>query len=379
MQTLYKRGKAAGTMLEWTVWADDGKVFTRHGQLGGKLQESPGKAAKAKNIGRSNETTPVEQAEKEAEAAYRKRIDRNGYREDIEEAREYLHSVPMLAHKYEDHVARGKVQFPVITQPKLNGVRCIAYWKGKKIVLQSRKLKFYIAPKHIAEALEELMAAAGDRDLVIDGELYCHGLTLSQVNSRVKKYKPGETEQIQFHVYDITRLSEQGQTQRWRSTLLEDWFQDIDEVSCIQQVPSQYAGSDEAVRGDHEQYVGEGYEGAIVRTLDHEYEFDTRSHGLLKLKDFHDEEFEIIAVGHGEGKARHWPVFTCANPKSTATKHGKPHKEFTVLPMGEDAEKREMLKDGPHLIGKQLTVRFHMWTEYNQPEHPRGLVIREDV
>ena len=377
LPTLYKRGKSTGTLLEWTVWADDNKVYTKHGQVGARLQTTVGNTKHGKNIGRSNATTPQEQATAEANAAFRKRIDRGGYLVSKTDAATHVHSVPMLAHKYEDKIKRGQVKFPVITQPKLNGVRCIAYRQDDgKIVLQSRKLKFYSSCKHIIKALGDLDLRS---DLVIDGELYRHGLSLSRISSLVKKYRPNETELIQFHVYDITRLSEQGQDQRKRVIMLNEWFKGIDEVSCIQQVPSELAGDDEVVRKDHNNYVEDGYEGAIIRTLDHTYNFDTRSHGLLKLKDFIDMEFEITSVTNGEGKAQHWPVFTCANPTSTAMKNGKPHKEFTVLPMGDDSEKRAMLLQAPLLIGMQLTVRFHMWTEYHQPEHPRGIVIREDI
>lgn len=367
LKTLYKRGKVAGIMLQWRVWVEGDKVFTEHGQVGGKLQKTVGNAKVAKNVGAKNSTTPTEQAVKEACAAWTKRKERAGYRETIEEALSYLHSVPMLAHKFDDHAE--KISYPVLVQPKLDGLRCLAYRNHEgRVVLQGRKVTFYTAPKHIIAELEKHLVD----DMILDGELYNHGLTLQDINSYAKKYNGGKTEQLVLHVYDATLWSEQGQTQEERFDMVESWF-DARRVHTVYKLPTHVARSHDEVKSLHDEFVEGGYEGAMVRTYDHEYEFDTRSHGLLKLKDFMEEEFEIIGVKHGRGKAAGWPIFVCANPKSTKDK------EFDVLPMGTDEQKRKMLQDGPQLIGRQLTVRFLQWTPYGQPEQPRGVVIRDDI
>ncbi len=365
---LYKRGKAAETMLQWEIWSEGAVVHTRHGQVGGKLQTTVGNEKQGKNIGRSNETTPVQQAEAEALAAWTKRRDRGGYRETKEWAENYLHSVPMLAHKYGDQ--KDKISFPVLVQPKLDGFRCLAYRKDGRVVLQGRKVTFYTAPQHIIQELEKVL----DDDIVLDGELYCHGLSLQDIGSRVKKDHGEKTLELEYHVYDITRQSEQGQRQDNRLEHLKGWFNDegahIDRDVYMVETFVSHTHSHVALY--HSRFASDGYEGAIIRTMDNEYEFDTRSRGLLKLKDFIDEEFEIIGVKAGSGKAAAWPIFTCANEKGTKKK------EFDVLPKGTDAQKRKMLKDGANLIGKQLTVRFHQWSPYGQPEQPRGICVRED-
>lgn len=369
--TLYKRGAAAGVMLQWRVWTEGPTLFTEHGQVGGKLQRSPGNAKEGKNPGKANETTAEQQAAKEALAAWEKRIKRGGYKADIEEAKRYLHAVPMLAHKYPEHLAKGKVRFPVLVQPKLDGLRSPGYVKGGKPILQSRKLTHYTAPKHI---LAELKVALGDSDLILDGELYCHEMSLNEINSAGKKYHAGDTERLKLHVYDCTRQGQQGQTQDARHDAVIDFFTKLgDSCTHIVRVPTYRASSDEDVQRLNAKFLAEGYEGAIIRTLDHTYEFDTRSHGLLKLKDHLEQEFEIVGMAAGSGKAAKWPVFTCKNPRSTKGE------TFDVLPKGDDKAKRAMLALGDVVIGRMLTVRFHQWTAYGQPEHPRGITIREDI
>lgn len=369
--TLYKRGAAANVMLQWSVWTDGDMLYTMHGQVGGRLTTSPGNQKRPKNVGHSNATTGAQQAEAEAKAAWVKRLQRGGYRSTEAEARTYLHSVPMLAHKYPERLEAGKIDFPVYVQPKLDGLRVLAYRKDGKVVLQSRKLTFYTAPAHIIQGLAYHILP--DSDAVLDGELYCHGLSLGEINSYAKKAHGMDTLRLQFHVYDVTRLSEQGQRQDARTTALNDHFAQCPAGDYIKHVPTFVAENDGDVQRINAQSVAEGFEGSIIRTIDHPYEFDTRSHGLLKLKDFMEEEFEIIDVARGSGKAENWPVFTCANPKGTR------EKTFSVLPKGTDSVKRRMLDKGVELIGKKLTVRFHNWTGHMQPEHPRGITIREDI
>ncbi|MEJ2027139.1 MAG: aconitase family protein, partial [Limibacillus sp.] len=84
-----------------------------------------------KNIGRSNETTPQEQAEKEARAAWQKKLDRK-YSLTPEEARETVF-LPMLAHNWRKQ--KRYPEFPLDVQPKLDGVRCIAHRDNGKVKL----------------------------------------------------------------------------------------------------------------------------------------------------------------------------------------------------------------------------------------------------
>ena len=77
---------------------------------------------------------------------------------------------PMLAKTY-----AGNVAFPVIAQPKLDGVRCIARKDG----LFSRDGNPITTQPHIEAALAPLFAA--EPDLVLDGELWLPGTGLADI------------------------------------------------------------------------------------------------------------------------------------------------------------------------------------------------------
>ena len=62
---LYKK-TSTGAIQEWEVYVDDTGcspvIVTKYGQLGGKIQTSTELITEGKNIGRSNETSPMQQA-----------------------------------------------------------------------------------------------------------------------------------------------------------------------------------------------------------------------------------------------------------------------------------------------------------------------------
>lgn len=66
----------------WEIWVEGDRYFTRHGLLGGKMQETS-KQGKAKNEGRSNALSPAQDALAEARRLCRKKWDFEGFDEFV--------------------------------------------------------------------------------------------------------------------------------------------------------------------------------------------------------------------------------------------------------------------------------------------------------
>jgi ATP-dependent DNA ligase len=145
--------------------------------LDGEMQVSV-KKAQAKNVGKSNETSAIQQAEIEAEALYVFKRDRK-YFETKEEAEKGVVILPMLAKE----IDKKKIIYPCLVQPKLDGVRCLAYWENDKIKLLSRGGKEWTVPNHINFQLESLLP----KDCMFDGELYVHGKNFDTITTYVNK------------------------------------------------------------------------------------------------------------------------------------------------------------------------------------------------
>lgn len=297
MEKLYKRDNTGSTRIWWAEI--DGSRYNLHsGQLGGAITTSAWTLCVGKNAGRSNSTTAEEQVQLEVEALYKKKLKR-GYTADpkeIDKAKASLIS-PMLAHDYNDH--KHKLKFPVYSQPKLDGIRCIAKADG----LWSRKGEPITTVPHIAELIIPLCKAKG---LVFDGELYNHELKedFNEIASLVRRQKQSSEHAakvrnvVQYHIYDLVD-HEQCFNDRWRHLNDVIGYNIEDDYSCIEVVEIKRHMNQTSLDGYYEFYVEDGYEGQMIRT-DTLYEHK-RTSALLKRKEFVDEEFEIITMVEGKG------------------------------------------------------------------------------
>jgi len=202
----------------------------------------------------------------------------------------------MLAHKYNE----DKADYPAFIQPKLDGVRCLFSSKGAF----SRTGNQFMNVMHIEKALEPFFAK--HPNMVIDGELYNHGLKddFEKIISLVRKQKPTvqdivEASQLtQYHIYDIASMEHATYTDRNLFILAESCFKN---KYCIQITPTKLATDFDDAQKYHEKNLKAGYEGSIYRTPSGKYK-GTRSWDLMKFKDFHDAEATIINYEVGKGK-----------------------------------------------------------------------------
>lgn len=328
--------------------------------LGGKAVVTPEDVTQGKNIGRANETTPLQQAISEAQSKAQKKMDK-GYTETVPEAgQKAVNSLgltkPMLAQDFKE-----VTKWPVYVQPKLDGNRCLAARVDGKIIMWSRGGKEINLP-HIAEALEPILVDG----LTLDGELYCHGETLQTITSWIKKNRP-ESARIQYMVYDCVDDSCFAiRKQITRRTLPVgtgvEWVQTF-EVHDAEQLQHY-----------HNTWVGQGYEGTMVRSIGVGYEDGKRSKSLQKMKDFQDAEFEILDVIQGT------PRQTATGPLEVAIYVCKcGGHTFNATAPGDMLEKHSAWVTRDQAIGKQLTVKFFNYTPDGLPFLPVALQIREDL
>ena len=135
LPTLYAPD-SQGRVKEWSVWTIADTIYVEHGLLDGKKQIEKTVCC-SKNVGRSNETTPDEQAVLEAQSKWNKQYDKD-YRESVDDVPQS--TLPNLAHKYQDKVnvvseAIGRCGY-VDTLVKLDGCfsRNMRVWTNKGLV-----------------------------------------------------------------------------------------------------------------------------------------------------------------------------------------------------------------------------------------------------
>ncbi len=383
LPTLYCHSKA-GKVKQWDISAISGVdrpngicvIQTIHGYVDGKKQVSEVEVTEGKNIGKVNETTPWVQACFEAESKWKKQIDK-GYTEvqldeveEGEEQNEGKYPLPMLAKEYLDNL--HDITFPVKVQKKLNGIRGRSGIIDGQFAMWSRKAKLYpVMMERFEKSVVPLLKKLNEKypNANLDGEFYCHGLSLQTINSGVKK-KNEITDQIKYHIYDIAEPSlEQHERDLIRAELLaklnDDLIVYVESVECANDKEVQIQLKDARVHK---------YEGVIVRKMfgeDSKYLNRHRSDGLLKLKEFHDKEYSIIGGKEGKGKFKGSVTFRCI------TEDGK---EFDVVPTGSMEERRTWFKELDSFIGKKITIRYQDLSEDGIPTILTGLdaaVIRD--
>ena len=351
LKTLYSRS-VKGKINEFVIEIEDDKYRTITGFTDGIKTTSQWTVCKAKSY-----CTAEEQALKEATAIHRKKKETGSF-ENIKDIDNEIHFEPMLAHKWEDQ--KDKIKFPVYSQPKLDGIRCIV----KKDGMWSRNGKKIVSAPHIFDAIEHLFKA--DPNLIFDGELYADKFAndFNAICSLVKKTKPTwadlneAKDKIQYHIYDLPS-NDDTFVKRYKK------LTNMSLPQCCILVKTEQLDNLNDVNAYYEDYMSAGYEGQMIR-LDSKYE-NKRSKSLLKHKSFIDEEYIILDVEEGGGNKT-----GMVGSFVFKTKEGK---TFNSSPKFNWEECIKMWNDRKNLIGKTVTVKYFNLTPDGVPRFPYVIKI----
>jgi ATP-dependent DNA ligase len=369
------------------------KIVTTYGQLDtDSPQETVDYIKKGKNIGKKNETIVSQQAESEAQAKWEKQK-KKGYVETVESAQagevdEVIEGgmLPMLAESYLDVIfdkraghendppqflrtrESQKIKFIAWAQPKLDGIRCIAMVKDGKCTLWSRTRKRINSMPHIVAEIESIGFL---NDTILDGELYNHELKddFERIVSIVRKDEPEEGYlDAQYHIYDMISEGEFLNRKMKIAAIFGTHQKTHGDFKYLKRVMTWETCSDEELMKFFFEFRSMGYEGAIVRNESAEYQ-SKRTTDLQKLKEFHDDEFEIVGIEEGRGKLMgHAGKFICK------MKNGE---TFKAKLEGETSNLKKYFDDHSLWEGKMLTVRYQGFTKYGIPRIPVAKSIRD--
>lgn len=359
---LYARTQT-GAIQQWSVYTEQNKYQTVFGQVDGKLQTTNWTVCQGTNTGRSNERSPEQQAEFEAEALWKKKRD-SGYFGNVSDIDISKFVEPMLAKNFEDY--KDKISFPVYCQPKLDGIRCVVTKDG----MYSRNGKEFNSCPHIQEQLKDFFNK--HPEVVLDGELYNHDLKhdFNKITSLVKKTKPTQQDLcetkdlVEYWVYDIAipeKIFDK------RSLFIGEEF--TNSLNNVKVVITDTAANQNELDQYYASYLEQGYEGQMVR-LNKQYE-NKRSKSLLKRKEFQDREYIILNVIEGEGnKTGMAGAMVFENELGIS---------FNSNIKGDREYLKEIWANKQSFIGKAATVKFFNLTPDNKlPRFPYVIKVRED-
>ena len=189
----------------------------------------------------------------------------------------------MLAHKY-----NGQHPVGMCVSEKLDGYRAILSKHG----FMSRNNKPFVAPdKYLKEILDALPPGT-----VLDGELYTKRGDFAGMGV-VRKKIPIEREwnKITYMVFDLPMMKAPFEE---RYQTMKQMLKNVPHVKIVDCVK---VTSVEQFQKFHKNIVSTNGEGTMLRNAQSYYE-GTRSHNLLKVKDFLDDEVIVQGMEFGDGR-----------------------------------------------------------------------------
>jgi len=384
LPTLYKK-TTIGKTQTWEIEVSRNKFRTISGQSDGKKITNKWTICEGKNVGKKNATTGEEQALKEAEAKHKKKLE-GGYHLNLKNISKKRFYEPMLAQDFKNKNRQKEVMLhldvqvegeAIFSQPKLDGIRCIAMREG----LFTRTGKEITAVPHIHEALKPLFKKYPNA--VLDGELYNHAykddfnkiIHLVRKQNLTDEHLADSREMIQYHIYDAPVIGAgkyvltEKDTFSDRTSTLDAQYSKLNLVKhdCLVVVETTEIHGREQLDRCYEDYIEAGYEGQMVR-LDGPYE-NKRSPKLLKRKEFVDEEYKILGYEEGEGN------------RAGTVKHfkfkNKDGREFNSNVKGSFSYLTKLLEIADTLIGKDATIKYFNLTPDGVPRFPYVIAIRD--
>ncbi len=360
-----------GKVKQWQAAVqgnDDGTatIIINSGYVGGKIREIPKVVRKGKNIGKANETSPFEQAVSQIESQWSGKRDKN-YEPEQMDPDNYTPRLmlPQLAKGNR----KGKIVFPAYIQPKLNGICNLAEQKPNPfanditVLHHSRGGHLFETLEHLDSWIKELNAPGP-----VHGELYVHGMSLQVIGSYTKKIKEDQ-HILEYWLYDIANLHMPfSERIHW----LEDRIYNLHNIgNCpVRFTPTTMVNNYEEAKIFHDQCVQDGYEGAMLKNVNGMYMFQYNSNDLEKVKEFEDDEFEIVGGKEGTGADEGCIIYRCITESGL---------EFDARPRGTQERRRLMLLTLPIDIGKKLTVRYAELSDVGIPLQPVGVPEAEAV
>lgn len=194
---------------------------------------------------------------------------------------------PMLATDFNVRIPPPKERmFPCYIMPKLDGIRAIWYqgrWQTRRGKLWNPGILDHIQPV--------------DHGFAYDGELYCHGLSLQQINEAigVNNLKPGQRAgAIQYHIFDLV-------CPMWMASARREKLRSLNYGKGCVDVIHQTVGCYDTLNAIHHEHLAAGYEGSVLKPLRGQY-FSGKTGWLLKYKPWDEDWFEITGAAEGIGK-----------------------------------------------------------------------------
>jgi len=313
-----------------------GMYWTEYGLEGGKVTVTKRSYVKTGKYGTNvNRTTPFTQAILDAKSDYDNKIKKgaNPVREELlsdntnknPSINELMNKknrgefpwriYAMALHDLKKSNNWNKIQYPCKVQYKMDGIFCIIVTHPKLPEIKIDNIKMHIDcytrgrknSENIPHILKELYPVLSKHPgLHLVAELWNPGYTLQELSGASRRQSDSkiktETVTLDLNIVDGFYL-ENPMGFEERLAVLDDLKDELKDTQYIKFVPTYECASKQEILDKYDEFLKEGFEGAIVRNNNALYEFgvnkEIRSYNTMKLKPRFDEEYPIIKFESG--------------------------------------------------------------------------------
>lgn len=287
---------------------------------------------------------------------------------------------PMLA-KQADKVTNKKIfDKEWLASRKLDGVRCLMYYKDGEVHTASRGGEHYdYSTEHIRTNPSLVSLFERNPNIILDGELFRRFKSLQQISGAARMEKNAyECDWLQYWVYDcyIPEVKASNRIKKLEE-IAKDYSIPIyhspkeDELNTsifiLEHIKVSGWSNIEAL---HDTYVSEGFEGVVIRNPDKLYKPGGRTNDMIKIKKYKSEDFKVIGYKLGLRGSEDM-TFTCE------LKDGR---TFEAMPCGTREDKEEYISNfDVKYKNKYGECTFFNYSDDGIPTQPKFRVFRFDL
>lgn len=291
---------------------------------------------------------------------------------------------PQLA-KQADKVTNKKIfDKEWLISRKLDGVKALFYWDGKEVHTASRGGEHYdVATTHLRENPQLIEFFKANPTIILDGELFKRFKTLQQISGAARLEKNAyDCDWLEYWVYDCydTANPDTIAEDRWKflvgnlaqnnnvpiySVVLDDYVE-----APIKLLFHEHVSGWDNMNKLHDQWVAEGFEGAVITDPNKPYKPGSRCNNLIKIKHYQSEDFKVIGYKLGLRGSEDM-TFTCELEDG---------RTFEAMPCGDRATKAEYVENfETKYKGHKAECTFFNYSDDNIPTQPKMRVFRFDL
>lgn len=288
---------------------------------------------------------------------------------------------PMLAKQYEKVTNQKIFDKTWMASRKLDGVRCLLYYKDGEIHTASRGGEHYdYSIVHIREYQPLLDFFKEHPDVILDGEIFKRFKSLQQISGAARMEKNVyDCDWLEYWIFDcyvpdtsaqdrysflINELNHKYGIMVYNNTDLDDCN---DCVKILEQVSiNKWSNMEEL----HDNYVSEGFEGLVIKDPIKPYKPGGRSNDMIKIKKYKSSEF--LVTGYELGlRGSEDMTFICETKDSIV---------FKAMPVGDRDVKAEYVENFEKKYkGHIAECTYFNLSDDGVPTQPKLRIFRFDL